>query len=462
MVFIKRWQPIMAVMILLFLGIFICGWSNYQIEQPLEPTASDQQLRTTLSAAGITPLDFGPNPDPALVKLGQFLYFDKLLSGNKDISCATCHHPFLNTGDGLPLSIGTGAAGLGPVRVLGQGRSFIPRNAPDIFNRGAPEWSSMFWDSRVSGTPATGFSTPAKDKLPPGLDSVLAAQAMFPVTSGDEMRGAFGDIDVYGQLNGLALINDDNLPAIWAALIERVLAIPEYQTLFQQAYPDIPPHQLGFQHAANAIAAFEIEAFTFSDSPWDRYLAGDNSVLSEEAKQGALLFYGQAACATCHAGNLLTDQSHHNIGIPQLGPGKGAEAPLDLGLVRETGAEADRFKFRTPPLRNVALTGPWMHNGAYTSLREAVAHHYLNPSQALLNYDISQLPLALQASVQNDAATQAAILETLADPLQNPPQLTAKEVDQLMAFLEALTSPSAFYLPNDIPAHVPSGLKVAD
>jgi len=228
-----------------------------------------------------------------------------------------------------------------------------------------------------------------------------------------------------------------------------------------------PAIALGFERLvpaakANAIAAFEIDAFTFSDSPWDRYVSGNNSVLSEEAKQGALLFYGKANCAGCHAGNLFTDQQHHNIAVPQLGPGKGEEAPLDFGRGRETKNPADRFKFRTPPLRNVALTGPWMHNGAYKSLRETVAHHYLNPEQALRTYNVDQLDPELQDTLRADEDTLAAILETLDESLKTPPPLTEEEVDQLLAFMESLTSPSAFYLPGDIPKLVPSGLPVAD
>ena len=95
---------------------------------------------------------------------------------------------------------------------------------------------------------------------------------------------------------------------IWAALMRRLTAIPGYVELFQAAYPDVPVDQLGFQHAANALAAYEIDFFTFEDSPFDRYIQGDESALSSEAVRGGLLFYGEAGCATCHTGGLLTDQ----------------------------------------------------------------------------------------------------------------------------------------------------------
>jgi cytochrome c peroxidase len=423
----------------------------------------DRQLQTLLTDAGITPLDPGPTPSPALVELGQSLFFDKILSGNRDISCATCHHPFLKGADGLSLSIGTGGSGLGPTRSI-VGHRLIPRNAPEIFNRGAPEWQTMFWDSRVIGTAETGFVTPAGDDLPAGLDSVLAARAMFPVTSRDEMRGKSGDVDRFGWPNEVAAIDDADMPAMWQALTRRLLQYPEYVTLFQAAYPNVPQSDLGFQHAANAIAAFEASEFTFLDSPWDRYVAGNTAALSSEAKQGAILFYGKANCSTCHAGTLFTDQQHHNIGVPQLGPGKTEEAPFDFGRGRETGIVADRFAFRTPPLRNVLLTGPWMHNGAYTDLRMAVVHH-LNPVTALREYSVTQadlLDIHIRETLRADESTITAVLSTLDPQVWPPTFLSDQEVDQLMAFLQALTSPQAAGLMGQTPYEVPSGLPVAD
>ncbi len=425
-----------------------------------EPTI-DQQLRAAMRDVGITELDPGPEPEPAKVELGRMLMFDKEMSGNRDISCATCHHPLLHTGDGLSVSIGTGGRGLGPSRRLGEGRSFIPRNAPEVFNRGAPEWTTMFWDKRASGTAAAGFTTPAGEALPSGLDSILAAQAMFPVTSRDEMRGAQGDVDVFGQPNELALIPDGDFPEIWAAIMRRLLAIPTYVAMFDEAFPEVAVEELGFQHAANALAAFEIGFWTLLDSPWDRYVAGDDTALWAEAKRGALLFFGAARCAECHSGNLLTDQQPHDVGVPQVGPGKGGESPQDFGRFRETGDEADRYAFRTPPLRNVAITGPWMHDGAFTTLEGAVRHH-LDPETSLQTYDVGQLDPRLRETFQGDAETIAAILVNLDPMLATPLVLSDQEVNQILAFLEALTDPAAADLSGDIPESVPGGLPVDD
>jgi cytochrome c peroxidase len=421
----------------------------------------DRELRAALRDAEVVALGPAPSFDPALVELGRFLMFDKELSGNRDISCATCHHPLLHTGDGLSVSIGTGGRGLGPSRVLGEERALIPRNAPEVFNRGAEQWRTMFWDGRVSGSAETGFSSPAGAALPSHLDSVLAVQAMFPVTSRDEMRGKAGDVDVFGAPNELALVDDDGFAAIWSALMARLTAIPEYVDLFAAAFPDSAAEELDFGHAARAIAAFEIDFWTLPDSPFDRYLAGDDSALADDAKRGALLFYGQARCAECHSGPLLTDQEHHDVAVPQVGPGKGGEAPLDYGRGRETGELAQRYAFRTPPLRNVAITGPWMHDGAYTTLAGAV-RHMLDPASSLLAYDPSQLAPALYGTFQDDATILDAILANLDEKVLDPVLLSDAQVADLLAFLTALTDPAAADLRGDIPDRVPSGLPVAD
>ena len=443
----------------------------------------DRRLQATIAANALAPIGQAPEHDPALITLGEALFYDKELSGSRDIACATCHHPLLHGGDGLALAIGTQGRGLGTARVLGDGKPLIPRNSPEIFNRGSQLWTTMFWDGRV-GAPygveaPLQFDSPAGDLLPEGLVSPLAAQAMFPVTSRDEMRGhpEVGHEVIWlkpvrqmrvsnrqsaanSDNNELAAIADDDLPAIWSALMARLLAIPEYEILFQAAYPDMAAEDLGFEYAANAIAAYETAAFSFDDSPWDRYLAGHLDALSEEAKAGALLFYGKAGCGECHSGVLLTDQAYHNIAAPQLGPGKD-ESGLDYGRYLETGAEADMFAFRTPPLRNVALTGPYLHNGAYAGLEDVVRHH-LNAAESLQKYDGSHLPLLFRRAARDEPEVVAKVLDTLDPRLAERRDLTAQEFAQLMAFLQALTSPSAVDLSRLVPETVPSGLPVWD
>jgi cytochrome c peroxidase len=229
--------------------------------------------------------------------------------------------------------------------------------------------------------------------------------------------------------------------------------------MFNAAFPDIPTNELGFQHAANAMAAYEIAAFTFEDSPYDRYLQGDKTAFSDEAKQGALLFYGEAGCSSCHSTGLLSDQEFHNIAVPQIGDGKGREQPFDLGRARETGNDCDRYAFRTAPLRNVALTGPWMHDGAFTTL-EATVRHHLDPITSLQNYDPSQLPILLADKCQDQPESLAAIEQWYTDNASAGVQLSDDEINLLLTFLDSLTSPSARDLSHTIPAFVPSGLPV--
>jgi cytochrome c peroxidase len=429
--------------------------STDNLSSDSSPSSEDFLFQLLLKEGGAKPMAIVPSASPEILRLGEALFWDRELSGNRDVSCATCHHPLAATGDDLSLSIGVGGTGFAGARQLGEDKNLIPRNAPEIFNRGVEGWHTMFWDGRVEEIIQGELLSPAGDNLPQGLNNVVAVQAMFPVTSRDEMRGDQGDVDVFGRPNELAQIADDDLRVIWAAIMDRLLSIPAYQSLFADAYPDVPAQWLRFQQAANAIADYEMSIFTQTDSPWDRYLAGEADALSPEARRGAFLFYGDAGCGQCHNGALLTDQKFYNIGVPQLGPGKGDEAPLDFGRGRETGLAEDQFAFRTPPLRNVTLTGPWMHNGAYKTLEAAVQHH-LDPVTALANYDVSQLDPVFQETFQLDSP----VLDTLDPLVATPVDLTDQELGELMAFLQALASPAALNGCELVPDSVPSGLPI--
>src|SRR5215212_1725440 len=244
----------------------------------------DAELRATIGRWGVVPILPLTAPDPTMVDLGRSLFFDKILSGNRDVSCATCHDPLAHGGDGQSLSIGTGGVGRGSARAPGPGRQFLSRNAPSLLNLALGS-IYMFWDGRVEGRPEW-LTTPAGGAIPAGLTSLLAAQAMFPVVSREEMRGAPTDRDRLGNQNELAQLSDSQFVEIWRAEMRRLLAVQGYVAKFNAAFPRTPASELGFQHAANAIAAFEIEAFTRTNSPFDSFLAGDNSALSVEAKRG--------------------------------------------------------------------------------------------------------------------------------------------------------------------------------
>ncbi|HKN68479.1 MAG TPA: cytochrome c peroxidase [Gemmatimonadaceae bacterium] len=439
----------------------VAGCSNTMTDgggvTPPPPLTLDDQVRAQFNIWGVVPIGAVTPPNAALVDLGRSLFFDKVLSGNRDVSCATCHSPLSHGADVLALSVGTGGSGDGAARTLGTDRQFTPRNAPSLLNTGLGAFF-LFWDGRVSEFGgATNFKTPAGASLPSGLTSVLAAQAMFPVTNRNEMRGEVGDRDVFGNPNELAAFDSTQYGAIWSAVMQRLVAINGYVAKFNAAFPGVPVASLGFQHAANAIAAFEKTAFTFTNSPFDRYVAHDDRAMTTEAKQGALLFFTKARCSSCHFGPLLGGQSFASAGVPQLGPGIGKEAPLDLGQEPQFQGQTQRFLFRVPALRNVELTAPYMHDGAFATL-DAVVRHYNNVEQTLRNYDVSQLDPRLRAQYRGDAATIEAILAATNPTIRQPLGLSETEIHQLVAFLESLTDPAARDLSAMIPASVPSGL----
>src|SRR5262245_13390959 len=192
----------------LLLALAACdSGSLNQPQSGIDPSL-DAQLRQTIRNWGVVPILAVNAQDPAMVELGRLLFFDKILSGNRDVSCASCHSPLLASGDGQSLAVGTGATIVAGVRRLGPGRSPTPRNAPSLFNStlGSPY---VFWDGRVSqGLGQQRFQVPAGVVLPDGLSNVLAAQAMLPVTNRVEMRGVAGDRDVAGNVNELAMIAD--------------------------------------------------------------------------------------------------------------------------------------------------------------------------------------------------------------------------------------------------------------
>jgi len=435
---------------------------SYNISDPPSELTLDTELRQTIGGWGTVPLLPVAKQDPAMVELGRSLFFDKILSGNRDVSCATCHDPAASAGDALSLPIGTGGTGIGAGRTLGAGRQFIPRNAPSLLNQGLGQFY-LFWDGRVNEEGGLGrVKTPNGVFLPGGLANLLAAQAMLPVLNRQEMRGLPGDRDIAGNLNELASIPDASTFEIWNAAMRRLLAIQEYQAKFSAAYPGTPTSALGFQHAANALAAFEVDAFTRQSSAFDRFLVGDSRAMTADEKRGALLFFGKARCSTCHSGPLLGGQEFANVGAPQIGPGVGKAAPLDIGRGEEFPQISQyRFAFRVQPLRNVELTAPYTHGGAYATL-EAVVRHYNNADSAHRNFDASSLAPGVRELYHGDEATKRAVLETLDFRIRDPLRLTQVEQRQLVAFLKSLTDPAARNLSSVVPSRVPSGLSIRE
>ena len=412
----------------------------------------DAQLRQVLGQYSVVPIGAVAPQDPALVELGRALMFDKVLSGNRDVACATCHTPSEHATDGLPLAIGTGGTGEGPARTLGPGRSFVPRNAPTLLNSGIGLFY-VFWDGRL-----TRFGPPLPD-VPVFGDDVLQAQAMLPVLNRREMRGEPGDVDVFGNPNELAALGDAEPDRVWQAVMQRLLAIPGYVSMFRAAFPNGSTASFSFRDAATALAAFQIAELTKTNSPFDRYLKRDDTALSPEAKRGALLFFGEARCLSCHNGPLLGGRDFASSGVPQLGPGVGRGAPLDKGRGELANFEFYQFAFRVPPLRNVELTAPYFHDGAIPTLEGAV-RHYSDVSKSLRTFDPATLPPAFQSSYHGEQRTIDTLLATLDFRLRQPLNLTDAQVADLVVFLKSLTDPAARDLSGIVPTSVPSGLPV--
>lgn len=441
---------------------------------PVQNTALDDQLRTLLVQHGITGdpssgRDLPSITDP-LAQLGKKLFFTKALGGEQDAACVSCHHPVLGGGDDLSLSFGVGAIApdlLGPGRGDRTGAPNVPRNAPTTFNTGLWD-SALFMDSRVESFgkeagqngAASGISTP--DSGFGALDieagaNLVVAQARFPVTSVEEMRGAFeaGQSSDVLREHLAARIGDYGVG-------QGELATNEWLAAFQSAFASALPAEslITFDNIVTALAAYE-RSQVFVDTPWRNYVQGGNNAISEQAKRGAVLFYTAAAeqgagCVQCHSGDLFTDEQFHAIGAPQFGPGKGNPNNHDFGRENVSGNPGDRFQFRTPSLLNIEVTGPYMHTGAYETL-QAVLNHYDNPDDAVDDFfdDGGWCALAQFDGVQNCTAlypnarqnSQAALNKIDMERRQNDPaalpnvNLNNGERNDIVAFLRTLTDP---------------------
>ncbi|MEO1668991.1 MAG: ScyD/ScyE family protein [Chloroflexota bacterium] len=415
--------------------------------------------------------------DTELAALGNLLFFDPILSGDKNIACSTCHHPAFGMADGRVLPIGSGGVGLGPDRTFADritlseevaaftgnaGRdyvsmggstivnpfngAFIPRNSPTILNSALLD--VQFWDGRVSNYAAAdgGVQTLENAINDMQLDDALVAQALLPITSLHEMAGA--------TWGGVAP------QRIRRGIVERLNNNPEYAVQFEAVFGT---DEITIMQVVQALAAFERQLI-FTDAPWDAYLAGDINALSEQEKRGALLFYGQVDpavnCASCHSGDLFTDQDFHNLLVPQLGPGKGhgETGRDDWGRSAVSFDRRDQYAFRTPGLRNASLTAPYFHTGAYPTLHDAIAYHadiYGNAS----TYDpATYLPPSFLSSLQPFDASER--LHSAAPQLVNGLPLTEQDIDDLTVFIAALTDPQATELDVFTPESLPSGLSL--
>ena len=428
----------------------------------LAASSDDVILRKAIEAYQIKPLQILDRPLGAKESLGQALFFDPIVSGPKSIACASCHVRSLGAGDALPMAVGLGASGVSQERLESKQAFVVPRNAFPFFNRGSEDFRALFWDGRVQMGKGGKFESPLGDRLPEGFDNLLAVAAVFPPAEPDEMLGHSlrrGTPLAYHAELVSPGVNEDDLQArtlsVFDNLVERLVApeisapdsaVATYRELFAAAYPGIELQDFRIHHVGNALSAYIAAAFALGPAAWDRYVAGDKSALSPDQKKGALIFFGKGRCAVCHSGTEFSDFRFHGLAVPQLRIGKHARH-VDYGRASATGRGEDRFAFRTPPLRNVAETAPYGHNGIFNSLRETIEHHF-NPVPILY---------AAQQLSPEEAAHSGRLLSFRSPILAEMTPLSAGDVELLEKFLHSLSSQTLMPDVIAIPRTVPSG-----
>lgn len=423
----------------------------------------DDWLRTALRRHGFTgqvgtslEARLGRPISRSLANTGRMLFFDPLLGLNDDNSCAGCHSPAHGFGDAMSIAIGIGNNGIvGPDRVGPRNQRRTP-NLTSVAFMPRLMWNGRFFAG--SGDPFDNsglFHFPAPEGSDLSyLSHLLDAQAFIPPTERVEMAGfAFPG---------------DNF-AIRAEVLRRVNGVEEYLRRFAEDFPEVRrTRAVTYDHLAKAIAEFEF-SITRMDAPIDRFARGHAGAMSREQKLGALLFFGKARCASCHTatpatGESFSDFENHVIGVPQVSPlntnvlfdGPGHDE--DFGMEQISGSAGDRYKFRTSPLRNVAVQPSFMHNGAFTRLEDAVRHH-LNVRTSVGGFTTAHLPPDLQGPL----GPMSPVMERVTPRLRTPIQLSPGEFQYLVEFVRVgLQDPEATpeRMRTLVPTRLPSGRPV--
>lgn len=402
----------------------------------------------------------GRKIDNRLADLGRLLFFDTVTGLNNDNNCSGCHSPTSAFGDSQSIAIGVDNNG-----IVGPGRAG-PRNqrrTPSIVN--SAFFPTLMWNSRfasLSNDPfdnSNGFIFPAPEGLTLSYQPhLLIAQAFIPPTERVEVAGFFFPGDNFDIRN---------------EVLRRINAVPEYRKRFGKIFPSVRDGgPITFDMFGLVIAEFEF-ALVFADAPIDRFARGQKNALTEEQTKGALLFFGKARCIECHqvsgsSNEMFSDFKQHVIGVPQIAPvfgnvtfdGPGQNE--DFGLEQVTGASADRYKFRTSPIRNVALQPAFFHNGAFTQLEDAVRHH-LDVFNSARKYN--PVAAGLDADLIGPLGPIEPVLERIDPILLTPIYLTDDEFRQLVDFvrnglLDEKARPEN--LGKLIPRSVPSGFPVLE
>lgn len=472
----------------------------------------DAKLARALAAAGFTGTvesslerRLGRPINPRLADLGRLLFFDNVLGLHEDNSCAGCHTPAFGFGDSQSIAIGVQNNGIvGPDRAGPRNQ----RKSPMVVNAAfLPKLMLNGRFSANSGDPfdnSLGFTFPQPEgralKFSAGdhrFPTLLSAQGIMPPTELVEMAGFtsastnpfFRTSPQFHQFDdglGTRLPTDTNHTAfpdpgflneeIRVAVLQRLRHIDEYVLRFAELFSD--GTTAGFQIAdwmvGRAIAEFQT-SLTLASAPIDRFARGDRAAMTSSQKRGGLLFFGKAGCVGCHAvggrsNEMFSDFENHVLGVPQIAPqgfgfGMGNVAfdgpgeDEDFGAEPITGLAADRYRFRTSPLRNVSLQPAFFHNGALKTLEAAIRHH-LDVAESLRSYNAVAAGIAPDLAVRRGPDVP---LELLDPRLETPTLLSSREFEDLLAFVrDGLLDPRARreHLCGLVPAFVPSGLPV--
>ena len=436
------------------------------------PHDLDTALATVLDQAGFTgdiqatlELRLGRTINKKLAQLGRLLWFDKIGGLHSDNTCGGCHSPANGFGDSQSIAIGVQNNNLvGPHR-------FGPRNqrrTPAAVN--TPFYPNLMWNGRfasLSGNPfdnVEGFLFPLPEgtttfpPLDPIVTHLLIAQAHIPPTELVEVAGFTGtagaigaEFDPFDDGKGSPVPPPDasgfrNEP-IRQAVLERLNSTPAYRALFGELFPSVARGgPIDFTMFGRAIAEFEF-TLVFSDAPIDRFARGHRHEMTVPQKKGALIFFGKGRCVRCHAvegqsNEMFSDFKMHVIGVPQIAPefgiGRGNvifDGPgqdEDFGLEQITGDPADRYKFRSSPLRNVALQPAFFHNGAFRRLEDAILHH-LNVFWSARHYDPRFA--GIDSDLTHRLGPTEPVLQRVDPLLVQPIRLTPDEFENLVAFV---------------------------
>ncbi len=489
-----RWQAPHASVLLILYAILSsslagCGGRSDEL---------DPKLQLILSQAGFTgrvestlEKRLGRKLDPKLVKLGNLLFFDVAGGLHDDNTCAGCHAPSSGFGDTQSIAIGVQNNMMVGFQRVG------PRNqrrTPSVVNTAF--YPGLMWNGRfssLSGDPfdnSMGFKFPLPEgttRFPandPIVQHLLIAQAHIPPTELVEVAGFTGTtgtigprFDQFDDGNGGTVPPPDrsgfrNEP-IRQAVLKRLNANATYRQLFGQIFPQVAAGALiDFTMFGRAIAEFEFTQ-VYADAPIDEFAQGNRDAMTSDQKQGALIFFGKGKCSACHAvggqsNEMFSDFQMHNIGVPQIAPvfglGKGnvifdgPNEDEDFGLEQITGDAADRYKFRSSPLRNAALQSAFFHNGAFTRIDDAIRHH-LDVQNSARHYDPVQAGVAADLTLR--LASPDPMLNTLDPLLAQPIVLDDREFRALVTFvrdglLDQRTQPQNLCLL--VPTSVPSGM----